>query len=121
MIETTLAKLAEVRDELKRLKELDRILTTKLVTSLGLESTDWSYAGKAAKAIVVRPTSLSIDETGLLAALDESMVKRVTKVVLDEKALETAVSEGAIDMELVAEHSTEVARTPYVRLTFEKG
>ena len=88
-----------------------------LLEKHNISSTEQEVQGESVKVTVVRPTRLEIDEDGLEQELTDSLWRLVTKVVLDKKALESAVAKGKIEPQTISKHSKEVATKPYLRIT----
>jgi hypothetical protein len=68
----------------------------------------------------VAPTSLTIDEEGLKKELGEEKWKTVSRRVLDRKLLEHAILNDTVNPQALADHSEEVPKTPYVRVTIKE-
>ena len=64
----------------------------------------------------VESSTLKIDEDGLAEAVGSQKWVTISKRVLDKQLLEDAVVKDRISPTLLADHSTEVPRTPYVRV-----
>lgn len=72
------------------------------------------------KATCVKSETVKIDEEALKERLGVDVWDQVTTSKLDMKKLESLVASGAIAAEVVADHSTIVPRTPYVKITTVK-
>jgi hypothetical protein len=101
--------IAEMDDERRTLEaELIQYMDSSHVKTLETDT---------GKATLVKSTSLRINEVALSNELTPAQWRKITRRVLDQKLLEDAVSRGSIDVNLVAKHSTEEARKPYLKLT----
>lgn len=69
------------------------------------------------KATLVQGTTVKYNEPGLKKALGATVWKKVTKTILDKKLLEDLVTQGDIDVHVVAENSSVNENKPYVRIT----
>ena len=76
--------------------------------------------GVTVTATVVESTSIAIDEARLKKAVGAQVWKKITTPRLDDKLLEQAIQSGEVDVNVVAQCTTETPRSPYLRLT-EKG
>jgi len=103
----------------KRVSEAKEALFA-LLEKHELETIKVGEEGESAKVTIVRPTSMEFDEAGLKDAVSETVWRHITKLVLDKKALEDAVARGKVSVETVAQHSKEVAKKPYLKITREK-
>lgn len=98
-------------------KELEAWVLDNMAES-DQQTVEWESAtGTAMRATAVYSSTVKIDEAGLQAALGPHKWAQVTRRTLDERLLEDKVAKGAIDIEVVAEHSTEVPRKPYLKIT----
>ena len=68
----------------------------------------------------VQSSTLKIDEDGLAEAVGPQKWVTISKRVLDRKLLEDAVVSDRFDPNLLAKHSEEVPRAPYVRVTVKE-
>ena len=65
----------------------------------------------------VESSTLNFDEPSLQEELGDHKWRTVSKRVLDRKLLEDAIAKDRISPSMVARHSEEVPRRPYVKLT----
>lgn len=118
-LDKTLARIAEIKKQIAELegerKELEASVIEHL-ESVQLVTIDWGSDRKN-KATIVYGSSMKIDATGLRDELTDRQWQSVSVRVLDEKLLEDKVARGQIDVHVVAKHTTEVQKKPYVRLT----
>ena len=82
----------------------------------GIESLSTVYKGQRITATKVQSSTLKIDEDGLAEAVGPQKWVTISKRVLDRKLLENAVVADKFDPNLLAQHSEEVPRAPYVRV-----
>lgn len=73
--------------------------------------------GKIYRATYVQTTRTDIDEKGLRADLGNELVDQYCTLVLDKKALETAMEDGYISPFIVGKHVTERKSKPSVRFS----
>lgn len=78
---------------------------------------DDKWKGERGTASIIRGAKPVLDEEAFMAELDESQRQLVTKTVVDLKKLEQAVELGIIEADVVAAHTTEVPKKPYLRFT----
>jgi hypothetical protein len=119
-IESKLTKIAELKAEIAALEELRKKLEADAIAELeqaGISTLTWEAGDATCKATVVYSSSFKIDGPALLEKLDTRVRNQVTVRVLDEKLLEDKVARGIIDINLVAKHTTETPRKPYVKIT----
>ena len=64
----------------------------------------------------VESSTLKIDEDGLAEAVGSQKWVTISKRVLDKQLLEDAVVKDRVSPTLLADHSTEVPRAPYIRV-----
>ncbi len=118
-LDKNLARIAELKREIAKLdaerKELEASVIEHL-ESVQLVTVEWGEDRKN-KATIVYGSSIKIDASGLQDELTAKQWQSVSVRVLDEKLLEDKVARGQIDVDLVAKHTTEVQKKPYVRLT----
>lgn len=86
----------------------------------GIDSLSTIYKGQRITATKVQSSTLNIDENGLSEEIGPSKWTTISKRVLDRKLLEDAVTKDRIDSDLLARHSDEVPRAPYVRVTVKE-
>ena len=123
-IDSRIGELFRIKGDLASLdarkKELeDEII--KLLDDKQLDSYEWEDNGLAGKATPVFSSTISFDVDGLEEELGQGMWRQVTHRVLDQKKREDKVSKGKIDISVVADHSTEKARRPYIKVTLAKS
>ena len=115
-----LTELASITEELKDLTDEKKSLQAKIISFLEeneSETVEWELDGRPSKATVVYSSVLKFDEDGLAEALSSSMWNQISSRKLDQKKLEDKVARGSIDPALVADHSDEVPRSPYIKIT----
>lgn len=66
---------------------------------------------------LVKGSTITINEESLKKALGAGLWKKVTKQVLDKERLEAHIVTGDIDPNVVAQHSTEKDRKPFIKVT----
>ena len=64
---------------------------------------------------IQEPVTSVLDEAGLLPELTEDQKASVTKVTIDKKKLEAAVTAGLIEAEVVAPFISEVPKARHIR------
>lgn len=74
-------------------------------------------AGVKVKATYVQGYSTKINEDGLKKALGATRWVKVTKMVVDKKKLEEAMSSGLVDPMVVGQHVQQTPNQPYLRVT----
>ncbi len=111
-LKKTIAEMDKERKELEA-QIIEHLESVEVVTL------DWGD-DRIHKASVVYSSTMKIDEAGLQDALTDRQWSSITKRVIDEKLLEDKVARGQIDVDIVAQHTEEVPRKPYVRLTMGK-
>jgi len=87
----------------------------------GIDSLSTIHKGQRITATKVQSSTLNIDEGGLSEEIGPSKWVTISKRVLDRKLLEDAVTKDRIDAGLLARHSNEVPRAPYVRVTVKEA
>lgn len=115
-----IAALAELKQQIAELDDKRKELEAEvleLMESAEITTTEVEIDGVVTKATAVYSSTVKIDSTGLQGELSGSMWNQITKRVLDERLLEDKVARGLIDIDVVARHSTEVPRKPYVKIT----
>lgn len=117
VIDELLARLHRTRAEIKDMEEWAKAAQAEVLeaTPADVDKLSWAVESSEGTATVVRPTTIKFDEEALEKALGPKVWSQITKVSVDQKKLGDLVARGVVDVEVVAEHSTEVARTPYVR------
>lgn len=66
------------------------------------------------KATVVRRPVTTYNEAGIKKALGAVLFRKVSKQVLDKKALEQAVNDGIVDINVIAAHAEVKDSKPYI-------
>lgn len=115
-----LDQLADFKEQAAELDAKRKELEAKIIdhlTSVETDSVTWEHKDGEARATVVRGSTMKFDEAGLEDALGRRRWHQVSKRVLDQRALEDQVARGLIDVGVVAEHVTESARKPYIKVT----
>jgi hypothetical protein len=118
-LDANLARLADIKAQIKELEVLRKDLEAQLIEhfeSVEVVTLEWGEDRKN-KATVVYGSSVKIDATGLEGVLTDRQWKSITMRVLDERLLEDKVARGLIDVNVVAEHTTEVPKKPFIKLT----
>ena len=82
---------------------------------------DYGEGMESYKATCVKSETIKIDEEGLKEKLGSEIWEQVTTSKLDMKKLESLVATGAIASEVIADYSTIVPRTPYVKIGIKKS
>lgn len=121
-LDKKLYRLHELKQTINNLELERKDLELEIITHLESVETvtlDWGD-DRLNKATVVYSSSMKIDAAGLEADLTDRQWVSITKRVIDEKLLEDKVARGQIDVDIVAKHTEEVPRKPYVRLTLGK-
>lgn len=119
-IEKIVEILSQIKQEIVELENMRKQIESELIERLeqnGAERITVKTDDAEVTATIVRSTTLKFDEQGLASALPPAMWRQISTRVLDGKALEDKVARGAIDVDIVAQNSEEVARKPYVKLT----
>jgi hypothetical protein len=119
-IDDWLSELASITEEVKELTDEKKALQNKIITFLEdneSSTVEWELDGRPSKATVVYSSVLKFDEEGLADALSTHLWNSVSSRKLDQKKLEDKIARGSIDATLVAEHSDEVPRTPYIKIS----
>lgn len=110
-----LSDIAEINTQIAALQALKAKLQDEAMAEMQSRSvTKWS-AGNGQSATLVQGTTVEIDESGLINSLSPQQVDDIMVVVVDRAKLESAVADGRIPIEVVAEHSTEKPRKPHLR------
>ena len=65
----------------------------------------------------VESSTLNFDEVALQEEIGDHKWRTVSKRVLDRKLLEDAIAKDRISPSIVARHSEEIPRKPYIKLT----
>lgn len=111
------AKIKTLGDEVKPL-QADIVDMIKSKGNRTMSTQD--HNGVTITATVVESTSMAIDEARLKKAVGAAVWKKITTPRLDDKLLEQAIQAGEVDVNVVAQCTTETPRSPYIKLT-EKG
>lgn len=122
-IDRDLQKLAALKAQIADLDSQRKQLEEVIIASLEKNDTStisWEDDGGFHKATVVYSTTVKIDAPALLEKLHPNVRKQVTVRVLDEKLLEDKVARGVVDIKLVAKHTTETPRKPFIKITNSK-
>lgn len=122
-LDKMLTELTDLKANIALMEERRKELEQEIIEFLPLETytVEWEYEGKTTKATIVYSSSVSIDHDALKGDLTPTQWKKITTVVVDSKALENAVARGDIDVAVVAKHSTEKPKKPYIRVTLPKN
>lgn len=115
-----LTELASINEEIKDLTDDKKVLQSKIISFLEeneSSTVEWELNGRPSKATVVYSSVLKFDEDGLSEALTARMWNEISTRKLDQKKLEDKVARGSIDPTLVADHSDEVPRSPYIKIS----
>ena len=123
-IDNWLTELACINEEIKDLQQDRKDLQQKILASLEANDThtiDWEHKGERSKATAVYSSTLNFDEEEIAKALTKSMWEQVSSRRLDQKKLEDKVARGSVDPAVISEHTTEVPRAPYIRISFPKS
>lgn len=115
-----LTEIADIKDQIAALEERRKELEAKVIERMdATESTSvrFEYNDKERKATLVHSSTMKIDADGLRDELPPRIWKTISKQVVDERALEDQVARGRIDINVVAKHTTEHPRKPYLRMT----
>ena len=128
--ENLASRISVLKSEISEREELRKQLEEKLFKLIEAESDQLSESFMMqerydeeifiTKVTIVRPTSIEIDEEGLKKALTASQWKAITTLSLDKKKLEDNVARGKIDIDVVANNSTEKPKKPYLKITHSK-
>ena len=106
-------QIGDLKREIKNLDGQMRPLQDKCIDQMittgedKAESSNW-------KGTLVRPESTHLDEAKLMTLLSDSQLRRVTVRQIDHDALEFEVKRGNIPIELIAECTTIVPKSPYI-------
>ena len=100
----------------KRYKEAQQEVINYL-DGASLDTQRIEHGGMAITGTKVESTTLNIDESALHEEIGDTKWHTISRRVLDRKLLEDAVMRDRIDPTILARHSIEVPRKPYVRLT----
>lgn len=116
-IDELLARLHHTRAEIKGMEEWAKAAQAEVLeaTPADVDKLSWAVESSEGTATIVRPTTIKFDEEALADELGPELWSQVTKVSVDQKKLGDLVARGVVDVEVVARHSSEVARTPYLR------
>ena len=98
----------------KRLVELELSVIADLDK---LKLTQIDLEDGAVKGTIVRVTRVVIDDVALEAALTSTMWNKITKRSLDKTMLEAQIVVGKIDAAVVAGASEEKANKPFLKIT----
>lgn len=113
-----LLELARLKENITSLQEDYRELEAQLVSQLESAGNKSVSANNGdLTGTVVRGTTLSYDEDGIKRSLGATLWKKVTKQVMDKEKLEAAIVVGDIDPNIIAQHTTEKDKKPYIRVT----
>lgn len=118
-----LTKLAELKAEIARLDAEKRAIESEVLEAMeeaGITTMEWEDDRGMHQATTVYSSTIKIDADALEEELPARTWQSITRRVLDEKVLEDKVARGIIDIEVVAAHSTEVPRKPFVKVTTKK-
>lgn len=123
-LERLLNQLATAKAELEILTEMKKRIEAEVIEEMaGKEclSLEWNHTGIPKRASIVYSSVVKIDEAGLSKELGSKVWNSITKRVMDTKLLEDKVARGLISIGVVAGHSSEVPRSPYVKITTKKA
>lgn len=116
--------LRDIKAKVKSLGEEAKIVQTEVIDMIkgkgNKTMTVQDSSGVDIMATVVESTSMAIDEARLKKAVGAATWKKITTPRLDDKLLEQAIQAGEVDVNVVAQCTTESPRAPYIKLT-EKG
>lgn len=116
-----LVLLAELRDTIKAAEEEAGIISKRLLDDMqkaGLRRVAGQLAnGQRVKGTLVEPTHMVLDEAKLKRRLGAVLWNKITSRVLDRKKLDALISTGVIAPGTIAQVTTEVPTTPYVKIT----
>lgn len=119
-----LLRTAHLKDKAVTADEAFRESQDELIAMMEESNVDQviAVANKASLCTgsLVKSSSLVIDELGLKKSLGVKLWNKTTKRVLDKTKLEALVLTGEISPYVVAKHSTDKPRSPYVRITRKK-
>ena len=119
-VDKWLADIASIKRQEAELEKERRALEAKVMEFLeknGVGSVDWDANGVTGRATIVRSSQLIYDHDLLSKAVGPAIWRAITKRVIDTKSLEDKVARGIVPIEVVAEHTTEKPRKPYLHIT----
>lgn len=121
-LDRMLSELADLKADIALMDERRKELEQEIIEFLPeqTQSVEWEHELGVAKATVVYSSTVVIDDDGLKNDLTPAQWKKITTLVVDQKALENLVARGDIDIAIVAKNSTEKPRKPYVRISMPK-
>lgn len=111
------ARLQAEADQATRSLNHVKSLLTEAMTEEQVKTHEVQDGGKIYRATFTQASIPQIDEAGLREELGDEVIDSYCKLVLDKKALETAMEDGRIDPYVVGRHVTERKNAPSVRFT----
>jgi hypothetical protein len=111
------ARIQAEADDLANQLDYVKSTLTKVMTEEQRKAHEVTDGGKVYRATFVQASVPIIDEKGLREELGNEVVDSYCKLVLDRKALESAMEDGAVDPYKVGKHVTERKNKPSVRFT----
>lgn len=115
-LQELLDELADLKAEKTRVEEHLAETQAELIDYMKSQGIKTIESSKH-KGTLVEGQRVKIDEDRLAELLPKRLWDLITKQVVDTKKLEDAVATGSIDVEIVAEASTNVPVRPYVRVS----
>lgn len=114
-----ISRLRKLRDQEKQIHERASGIQAMIVDELqnrdevAMENADLRIS-------LVRPEKMTWDIESLRRLLPKSKFAKVTKIVIDQKAIESEVQKGEIPVDIVASASEIESLKPYVRIGHSK-
>lgn len=119
-------EVADLKDQIKTLEAELATKTARLIELMsGYKRKSHSVRSKEhpeykITATLVEAVRLVTDEGRLRKALGATLWQKVSRRVLDKGKLESAVAEGTVDANVVANATDEVPNAPYIRTSRSK-
>ena len=117
-LESDFFELVKTKERIAELGK--RLVELELSVIAGLDKlklTQIDLEDGAVKGTIVRVTRVVIDDVALEAALTSAMWNKITKRSLDKTMLEAQIVVGKIDAAVVAGASEEKANKPFLKIT----
>lgn len=123
LLNERLARLLRLKTQLSELEAERTSLEAVILREMDehdIKSTNFYENGIDVTATTVHGSTMKFDMDAIKRELTEEQWVGITKQVIDNKMLEDQVAKGAIPVEVIAQHSTEVPRKGYVRFKYGK-
>lgn len=120
---TLLVALGNLIDKVKEAEAEKKHLQSELITAMegeGFDTLVVTDGDTEYRGTIVRGTTTSFDEETLKTLVPEEVWQKITRTVVDSKALEAAVAQGDISPATLAQASESFDRSPYVRVTTKR-